>query len=37
MALEGVLQKILAEAGIDESVKVQDWNDDQLEKLENYF
>ena len=23
-------EKILAEAGIDESIKVQDWNDDQL-------
>mgnify|MGYP005747916521 FL=1 len=34
-------QKILAEAGIDESIKVQDWNDDQLGKIrklisENY-
>ena len=26
-------QKILAEAGIDESIKVQDWNDDQLGKI----
>ena len=23
-------QKILAEAGVDENIKVQDWNDDQL-------
>ena len=26
-------ENILAEAGIDESVKVQDWNDDQLGKI----
>jgi small subunit ribosomal protein S13 len=26
-------QKILAEAGIDENVKVQEWNDDQLGKI----
>ena len=26
-------QKILAEAGIDESIKVQDWNDEQLGKI----
>ena len=26
-------QKILAEAGVDESIKVQDWNDDQLGKI----
>ena len=26
-------QKILAEAGIDESIKVQDWNDDQRRKI----
>ena len=31
--MEEVLQKILAEAGIDESIKVQDWNDDQLGKI----
>ena len=26
-------QKILAEAGVDENIKVQDWNDDQLGKI----
>jgi small subunit ribosomal protein S13 len=26
-------QKILAEAGIDENIKVQEWNDDQLGKI----
>ena len=26
-------QKILAEAGIDERIKVQDWNDEQLGKI----
>ena len=26
-------QKILAEAGIDESIKVKDWNDEQLGKI----
>ena len=26
-------QKILAEAGVDESIKVQDWNDEQLGKI----
>ncbi|TNE76977.1 MAG: 30S ribosomal protein S13 [Bacteroidetes bacterium] len=28
-------QKILASAGIDESIKVQDWNDDQLADIRN--
>ena len=26
-------QKILSEAGVDENIKVQDWNDDQLGKI----
>ena len=26
-------QKILSDAGVDENIKVQDWNDDQLGKI----
>ena len=33
MAGRSTAENILAEAGIDESVKVQDWNDDQLGKI----